>query len=107
MLAGTWLGGRAGHAHAGHAHVQEAAPADDPGSRAEAIAEALEADGPAGARMALRFLGSDPPAFFRDRVIEKLGEVMGEDPGFAEGEDLDSPANRRAVTRVKSHFEIE
>jgi hypothetical protein len=37
-------------------------------------------------------------------VVQKLTESMPEDPGFVANEHLHSPANRRALERVFSHF---
>jgi len=105
--AGTWLGRGFTDEHDGHAHRPGAAcPADeDLWERTDAILKALEKDGPEGARQAVAFLESAPPRFYAELVIEKLGHAMGQPTGFAADESMDSPANRKAIERVRTFFE--
>ncbi|MCU0726188.1 MAG: metal ABC transporter permease [Planctomycetes bacterium] len=103
VLGGRLLGARYREAVAHERPASEPEPAGEanPGEEAEEIVRALEADPAAAADRAVRFLTGDPPPFFRATVVSKLIEALGADPGFAEDEPMDSPANRRALEAVR------
>ncbi len=106
-LAGGWLGERFreedGFAEEPCPHTLQIAE----GRLApEAVLRALEVDGPGGVPLAVEFLKSNPPPFYRERVMRQLAQMMAEDPGFAEDESLDSPGNWRALEKLTAHFGI-
>jgi zinc/manganese transport system permease protein len=104
-LAGGWLGETFREEHGfAEASSQRALEREEGGLAPEAVVAALEVGGPGAAALAIEFLKGDPPPFYREQVVRKVVELMPEDPGFAEDESLDSPANRRALERVLSHF---
>jgi hypothetical protein len=104
VIGGRLLGSHylAAEAHARPAPERAPTADPDPGAEAEEIALAIGSDPEAGVARALRFLATDPPPFFRSTVIERLSEWFGADPGFAEDEPMDSPANRRALDAVRA-----
>jgi len=103
--AGTWLGRSFPEEHAERPGA--ACPADeDLWERTEAILRGLEEGGPECAAAAIAFLEEAPPRFYAEQVIERLGEAMGERAGFVTAERMDSPANRRALERVRAFFGV-
>lgn len=81
--------------------------ATTPEARAAIVCRALELDPGAGAALALEYLRADPPLFFRASVIDKLGEVMGEPPGFDHAQPFDAPVNREAANKVASTYNLD
>ncbi len=101
--AGTWLGRNLPHTHT--LRPGAACPADeDLWERTDAILKALEQGSSEGAEQAIAFLESAPPRFYAELVIEGLEQAIGEPAGFAADEGMDSPANRRALERVRAFY---
>lgn len=78
----------------------------DPRDRSEVVLRALKLDARMGARMALEFLKSDPPFFFRQTVGDALADAMGEPPGFNVTEPFASAVNRQAAAKVTAKFSL-
>jgi hypothetical protein len=89
-------------------HAGADAPESDgePLGRLEAVLQALDADPPRGVALALALLREDPPPFHRERVIDRLAAVLGEDPGFDPGASMESPVNREALERIERRFDL-
>lgn len=102
--AGKWLAPDS-TAEASHA-TETAAPAGF-ADEVDRILLQLEANPEDGATLAVAFLRSDPPPFFRSRVVEELNRRMEPDPGFVSGEDVRSAANQEALRRVTLYFQVE
>lgn len=75
--------------------------ASDPSTRSEIVLRALGLAPKRGAELALRFLKDDPPLFFRQSVVGKLGETM--EGGFDYDVTLPftDPKSQKAVERVR------
>ena len=67
---------------------------------------AFDVDVHDGAEQAIAFLETEPPPFFRQMVLDRLVEEMGEDPGFDPDESMDSPENLRALEKVRTFFDL-
>jgi zinc/manganese transport system permease protein len=76
-------------------------------SRAEIVQRALKLDVAAGASLALEFLETDPPLFFREQVVEELKESTGEDMGFDASLPFVDAANQRAAAKLRARHGIE
>jgi zinc/manganese transport system permease protein len=79
----------------------------DPSLRAEIVQRALRLDPKVGASLALQFLETDPPLFFREQVVEDLKGSTGEDAGFDASRPFADAVNQRAAAQVKAKHGIE
>ena len=68
------------------------------------MARAIEADVRAGVRLALGFLRSDPPLFFRQAVVDELEEATGGPSGFDVAEPFAAEVNAKAAARLAREF---
>jgi zinc/manganese transport system permease protein len=109
-LLGNALGARyvaeaaAGHTALGPAKAETGA---EPVLEAEDVLEALRADHKSGVAMALRYLRTDPPPFYREEVIEVLVASMESPPAFNVEEGMDSAVNREALKAVAEFFGVD
>jgi hypothetical protein len=71
------------------------------------VCRALELDPRTGARLALNFLESDSPFFFRQQVIVKLDEFMDQAAGFDPEEPFNKRVNQKAAAKVKKLFDLK
>ena len=87
------------------------AEAPDEDSRSEVTVRALllgtDAERRTGVRLALEFLSTDPPLFFRQVVLDKLDEVTGRDTGFDVAEPFTAAGNREAADGLASEYGLE
>ena len=104
--AGTWLGRSFRDDRAGVTDTAAPSRIEDAWERTEAILRGLEEGGPECAAAAIGFLEDAPPRFYVELVIERLEQTMGEPAGFQAEESMDSPANRRAIERVRAFFGV-
>lgn len=81
--------------------------APDEGARSNVAGRALEVDLRTGVRLTLEFLRRDPPLFFRQVVVDKLEEVTGKPSGFNVEQPFSDPANRDAVAKLASEYELK
>ncbi len=106
----TFIGTRLGAHYQGHelhadgAGEREIEAARDPGEQVDAILRWFDTEPDRGAALAVEFLTDDAPPFFRQTVIDRLVEIMGDDPGFVATESMDSPENQDALARVRARF---
>jgi hypothetical protein len=103
-LLGARYAGTHAHAEGGDGGASPPAAEADPATEAGQAIRLLEAEPATGAARAVRFLEGEPPPFFRAQVTSALREAMGEDPGFLDEEPMDSPANQKAIQRVRVRF---
>lgn len=80
---------------------------EDPALRDDIVCKALDTDAPAGAALAVRFLGSDPPFFFAQRVADGLRRVMEGDFQYDATKPSSDPANRRAIQKVREKYGVK
>ncbi|MDX9722675.1 MAG: iron chelate uptake ABC transporter family permease subunit [Myxococcota bacterium] len=80
---------------------------EDPDCLAPLVVRALDLDAKRGATLALRYLQTEPPAFFCADVIAKLDAMMGSPTGYDPDEDWSSEKNRKAVALMQAHFGVE
>jgi len=78
--------------------------ASDPSSRCDIVLRALDLEPPGGAALALRFLEGDPPLFFRQMVVDRLGEGVEEPPGFDVMRPWADPRNQEAAERLRKAY---
>lgn len=80
---------------------------DDPALRGDTVCKTIEVDAPVGAALALRFLRSDPPVFFRQRVVDELSGALGEDLGYDAMKPSSDPANRQAILKLSETYGLK
>ena len=111
-VAGLWvLGTTLGGAYRVETHaeppVEGPVNSCDPMAEADAVVEALEVDPTSGVARAIEYLRGEPLPFYRERVVERLGSLMGKDPGLVVEEGMNSAANQRALRAIREHFGLE
>lgn len=79
---------------------------DDPDEQSRVIARLPEIDTPAGARLVLLFLRSNPPRLFRQIVVEDFERITGRASGFDMNEPFDTPGNQKAAARMAESYDI-
>jgi hypothetical protein len=77
------------------------ADAPDAQVRSMVVCRALEVDVVAGVRMAIDYLGSDPPLLFRMTVVDKLAEIIGRAIDYDINQPFDSPSNRAVLDSLE------
>ncbi len=80
---------------------------DDPALRSDIVCRALAVDAAAGAALALRFLRTDPPFFFRQSVVDELGRVTQEEFAYDPTKPFSDPKNRLAILRVRERYGVK
>ena len=78
--------------------------APDDMTRGDIVVCALNVDEGTGVRLALGFLRTDPPLFFRQAAVDKLEEVTGKPSGLVPEEPFSAPANREAAARLRAEY---
>ena len=76
--------------------------AEAPGTQWEVVLRALAEDASLGASLALRFLEEDPPIFFRQNVVDKLRELVGDSLTYDVTQPFASPANQKAAATIRA-----
>ncbi|MEJ2722883.1 MAG: hypothetical protein P8181_17360 [bacterium] len=81
--------------------------AADDEERSLVVSRLLDVDVPAGVRLAIEFLGSDPPLLFRMTVVDRLEEATGQPVQYAIDEPFTAPDNQKAMAVLKRRYGIE
>ncbi len=74
----------------------------DARGRSLVVSRLLEVDRSSGIRLALKFLGTDPPLLFRMTVVDMLEESSGLEIPYDIEKPFDAPANQRALSVLES-----
>ncbi len=77
---------------------------EDPQARCESVLEAIGQNAGSGVASALKYLEEDPPIFFRQRVVDRLNEVLKEPFDFDAMRPFADPDNREAVKALERRF---
>jgi zinc/manganese transport system permease protein len=75
--------------------------APDTETRRDVVLRALELEPRCGVHLALRYLGGDPPLFFRQSVIDGLDHLAGEPLGMDVMLPSSDPANLESAERLR------
>jgi hypothetical protein len=78
--------------------------APDPTTRRDVVLRALEAEPRCGVQLALSFLHGNPPLFFRQAVVDGLGDLGGEAIGWDVMQPFEVPVNAEAAARLKEEY---
>jgi zinc/manganese transport system permease protein len=80
--------------------------APDPETRRDVVLRALELEPRCGAQLALRYLQVDPPLFFRQGIVEGLGDLRGEPLDWDVMQPFAASVNEEAVERLKEEHRL-
>jgi hypothetical protein len=78
--------------------------APDPKTRRDVVLRALETEPRCGVHLALRFLRGDPPLFFRQSVVDGLGDLGGGATGWDVMQPFEVSVNAEAAARLKEEY---
>jgi zinc/manganese transport system permease protein len=87
------------------ASLLEEAP--DPSTGQEVVLRALEREPRCGVLLALRYLQEDPPAFFRQGVVEALGRLGDEPLDWDVMTPFAAPANAAVAERLEEEHRLD
>jgi zinc/manganese transport system permease protein len=80
--------------------------APDPQARRDVVLRALELEPRCGTQLALRYLREDPPLFFRQGIVDGLGDLRGEPLDWDLMQPFGAPVNERAAERLKEEHRL-
>jgi zinc/manganese transport system permease protein len=80
--------------------------APDPQTRRDVVLRALELEPRCGAHLALRYLREDPPLFFRQGIVEGLGDLGHEPIAWDVMQPFGAPVNEGAAARLKEEHRL-
>jgi hypothetical protein len=80
--------------------------APDPKTRRDVVLRALQAEPRCGVQLALRFLRGDPPLFFRQAVVDGLGDLGDEALPWDVMQPFAVSVNAEAAARLEEEYRL-
>jgi zinc/manganese transport system permease protein len=77
----------------------------DPKNRCDQVLQEIDKDSSSGARLALEFLGQDPPLFYRQQVVDKLEQALARSFDLDVTRPFADPDNQAAAEDLRNAIE--